>query len=449
VTEPTDYFKYNDPLIIIHRTGTEDDPYNERTDEYKIINNIIVLYEIPDKFNKVQIENYYEVFEDQEILSNNFKVDYSNGMVSFNPSEEGKTISARIFGRGIILYPASRIYLYGTDNAVLNLQDLIDINNQTIDVSLVEIESALTSMNNLSTSVSSAEVVRVGNENTRISNEDVRISNEQDRIAKINNLINLGNYNDATNYLQNNIVSYLGSGYMCILSSQGNLPTNTTYWKLISSKGDKGDTGEQGIQGIQGIQGEQGLKGDIGINWLGNYDNLITYNINDGVFYQGSSYICIQESTGNIPTKLDNLYWDLIAENGSNGVSEWDDIQNKPTFATVATTGSYNDLLDKPSSSSANMVIEDGMADWNSNGVEFVLQNYYTDISSVSTNIIGNVSKFTKAVSLIATLIQENVGGIDYYSKIQIYPFGEVLPINVDGLKICMSMVGRGMVERS
>jgi len=22
----TDYFKYNDPLIIIHRTGTEDDP---------------------------------------------------------------------------------------------------------------------------------------------------------------------------------------------------------------------------------------------------------------------------------------------------------------------------------------------------------------------------------------------------------------------------------------
>lgn len=34
---------------------------------------------------------------------------------------------------------------------------------------------------------------------------------------------------------------------------------------------------------------------------------------------------------------------------GSGGSSNWDDISGKPSFAAVATSGSYNDLSDKPS----------------------------------------------------------------------------------------------------
>lgn len=34
---------------------------------------------------------------------------------------------------------------------------------------------------------------------------------------------------------------------------------------------------------------------------------------------------------------------------GGGGGSSWDDISGKPTFADVATSGSYNDLSDKPS----------------------------------------------------------------------------------------------------
>ncbi len=50
-------------------------------------------------------------------------------------------------------------------------------------------------------------------------------------------------YNAATNYVVGNKVTYLGSSYLCILESTGNLPTNGTYWMLITSKGDKGDRG--------------------------------------------------------------------------------------------------------------------------------------------------------------------------------------------------------------
>lgn len=42
-------------------------------------------------------------------------------------------------------------------------------------------------------------------------------------------------YNGATPYVVGAMVSYLGNNYYCILASTGNLPTNTTYWFLISS----------------------------------------------------------------------------------------------------------------------------------------------------------------------------------------------------------------------
>ena len=42
-------------------------------------------------------------------------------------------------------------------------------------------------------------------------------------------------YNGATPYVVGAMVSYGGSNYYCILASTGNLPTNTTYWFLISS----------------------------------------------------------------------------------------------------------------------------------------------------------------------------------------------------------------------
>ena len=71
-------------------------------------------------------------------------------------------------------------------------------------------------------------------------------------------------YNGSTAYEEGNKVSYNGSSYYCKIANTGVLPTNSTYWTLIASKGDQGIQGPQGIQGIQGIQGVKGDKGDKG-----------------------------------------------------------------------------------------------------------------------------------------------------------------------------------------
>jgi len=52
-----------------------------------------------------------------------------------------------------------------------------------------------------------------------------------------------GPYNAVTAYATGDSVSYLGSSYVALQATTGNLPTDTLYWQLLAEKGDTGDTG--------------------------------------------------------------------------------------------------------------------------------------------------------------------------------------------------------------
>jgi len=52
-----------------------------------------------------------------------------------------------------------------------------------------------------------------------------------------------GAYAGGTSYTLDDVVSYNGSSYICILASTGNLPTNATYWEQMSSAGTNGTDG--------------------------------------------------------------------------------------------------------------------------------------------------------------------------------------------------------------
>lgn len=56
-----------------------------------------------------------------------------------------------------------------------------------------------------------------------------------------------------------------------------------------------------------------------GIVWRGAYNPATAYVPNDAVFYDGSSYVCILASTGNLPTNA--TYWNLLAEGGEDGAA--------------------------------------------------------------------------------------------------------------------------------
>lgn len=81
-----------------------------------------------------------------------------------------------------------------------------------------------------------------------------------------------GAYNSATQYEKNDVVTYQGSSYVSLQSTQGNAPTNTTYWQLLAEKGTKGDTGATGQTGATG-------NGISSVAKTGTSGNVDTYTI--------------------------------------------------------------------------------------------------------------------------------------------------------------------------
>ena len=56
-----------------------------------------------------------------------------------------------------------------------------------------------------------------------------------------------------------------------------------------------------------------------GITPKGVYAADVTYNTGESVSYLGSSYVAIQESTGNLPT--DTTYWQLLSLKGNGAIT--------------------------------------------------------------------------------------------------------------------------------
>ena len=57
--------------------------------------------------------------------------------------------------------------------------------------------------------------------------------------------------------------------------------------------------------------------GNIKLNWKGAYNSSTAYIVDDVVSYNGSSYVCIQASTGNLPTVT--TYWNQMSAKGTDG----------------------------------------------------------------------------------------------------------------------------------
>jgi hypothetical protein len=72
--------------------------------------------------------------------------------------------------------------------------------------------------------------------------------------------------------------------------------------------------------------------GSIKFKWKGTYAGGTAYTIDDVVSYNGSSYICIQASTGNLPT--DTAYFEQMSQKGSDGTNGTDGTDLTTTLTT-------------------------------------------------------------------------------------------------------------------
>lgn len=95
-----------------------------------------------------------------------------------------------------------------------------------------------------------------------------------------------GDWNAGTTYESNDIVKYGGNVYVYTygLKTNGNLPTNTTYWALM----------------IEGFK------------FKGVFNPATEYRVGDGVAHGGKIYVAVLDSTGQTPPNV--TYWSQFAD---------------------------------------------------------------------------------------------------------------------------------------
>ncbi|WP_107951035.1 hypothetical protein [Lysinibacillus parviboronicapiens] len=127
---PINYLEFNNPIHIVWRKGTPNDPFIDRLDIARVVNQRVFLLEIPDEMFKVRIagmfEINYEAFIKHNLDKNEFYVDYTNGFVYVHESKEAETLSIIYKGRGLILYPSTRIIHYDGTTATESLHEIIE-----------------------------------------------------------------------------------------------------------------------------------------------------------------------------------------------------------------------------------------------------------------------------------------------------------------------------------
>jgi len=246
---------FNDPIKI---TWNVDENGNKisvqmQPESHTVVNGKITLIQIPDKFQKVQVDenivfndpstkvneyNFYEINDFKTPLGvDKFRVDYQSGIITFYPSHEGKSITVtRYYGRGVILTPSSRIYsrLDEAGNVVETIQNIID--------------------------------------------------NGQAGISALDDVVNfkhVGDYISGETYSRYNIVSYKGSSFMANIDTSNN-PTNSD-WTRVS----------------------------IGSEWQGVYNSANTYGKGNQVIDSANEIVYVSLIDNNTNNLLsDTLSWE-------------------------------------------------------------------------------------------------------------------------------------------
>ncbi|MNH66520.1 hypothetical protein D3C73_185530 [compost metagenome] len=324
-------FDYKKSTITRYRSGNSDDPYIDITEQKKIINGQILLNEIPVLSNKVRITDYFEVpnSNTKELSSNEYRVDYIEGIVKFNPSEEGKEVVAIYKGKGNHYISISRVWTKEENGEVVEtLGDIIETGNeaigniQTLAQLMTETENAknetIIATNNANQAANSvyssineaneviedvlntniliedAERSRINAENERINNELIRKENETNRLNNESSRI------ESENNRETNELDRISNEEF---RKQQEIQRETNINNIVTEASQSIDDVQSVINNTKGF---------------GNYESSKIYKKNNIISYNGSSYLALEDNLyGILPT--DSSKWQLIAQRGVDG----------------------------------------------------------------------------------------------------------------------------------
>ncbi len=175
----------NDPLVYTLRSGQLGDEFIDINLQYKIVQQKILLDELPDPITRVSINGMVETQSINPEL-NQFYCNYHLGTCHFNVANEGQTVSVNWKGRGNAAIPISRIWTQIDSNGdvIETLEQMI--NNYNLYTESVRVANEITRESNEDTR-EVAETTRQNQETARVNAEAARVIAENERV--VNNVL--------------------------------------------------------------------------------------------------------------------------------------------------------------------------------------------------------------------------------------------------------------------
>src|SRR5690606_27649598 len=174
-----------DPTLYKMRNGTSD-PFLKIDQTDQVRNQIILLHEVPDKFQGITISDgnkNYSVKDSGLPDPSTIVIDWIQGKLTTHSSLEGKTLTCSYYGKGNVYFPSSKVYV-DTDKTTGEVKETLK--NLTDDM-----------MENRDIAAETNRVVQAA-ENIREQNETTRQFQEQVRQERINNTRFVSPYNSNT-----------------------------------------------------------------------------------------------------------------------------------------------------------------------------------------------------------------------------------------------------------
>lgn len=190
----------------------------------------------------------------------------------------------------------------------------------------------------------------------------------------------------------------------------------------------------------------------------GDYDDLI--NKPDLSIYAQSSSLASVATTGSyndltnkptIPTKTS----ELTNDSGYITGVAWNDVTDKPTFATVATTGDYDDLTDKPDLSVYELKTDAFSGNYNdlTNKPDLSIYAESADLASVATtgsyNDLTDKPTIPDTSNFVTTDTDQTITGIKTFNADIYLPKNKCIKSNIgtSGSYVTVFSTGTGVVE--
>lgn len=360
----------------MRKGNTSDDPYIDISESFQVINNKVVLSELPEQFNRVKATlEGVEFYEKQSGTPNNneYVVDYNLGIVTFNPIHNGKTFQFDYKGTGYYLFNGARIFLL-QGNVTKTLEDIIESGQEGIDalenlnIKLTEINEAIsnsetatlnannatvnatTKINELQKKIDSADdqitnkISEIDVEATTAINEKMSDldgifntqlttwnTNEQERVnaentRKLEETDRQSNENERITSEQQRLDNEeLRKNSELARDTAENIRQQQETQRQTDTQTAITNTVAVTNEAIQAKDNAQNLVDTL--VHLGDYSPSENYVINNEVRYNGSTWRCVQDCIGVTP--VEGVNWTLVAQRGVDGEGSVSSVNGK------------------------------------------------------------------------------------------------------------------------